>query len=204
MSWYEAAAYAEYAGKQLPTVFHWWRAAVDPFASEILPVSNFDGKEAAAVGKYQGVSPFGNYDLAGNVKGWCWNQTGDRRNTLGGAWNEPSYTFLLLDARSPFERSETTGFRCARYSSTPLSEALAPIVQVQRDYSKEKPASDEMFRAYRSLYSYRGPLDAKVEQVDEDDPSWRKEKITFNAAYGNERMLLYLYLPRNATPPYQA
>jgi dienelactone hydrolase len=78
-------------------------------------------------------------------------------------------------------------------------------VQVQRDYSKEKPASDEMFRAYRSLYSYdRGPLDTKVEQVDEDDPSWRKEKITFNAAYGNERMLLYLYLPRNATPPYQA
>ena len=108
VGWYEAAAYAEFADKQLPTVFHWWRAAVDPFASEILPVSNFDGKEVAAVGKYQGVSPFGNYDLAGNVKEWCWNQTGDRRNALGGAWNEPSYTFLSARCPvGPFERSET-------------------------------------------------------------------------------------------------
>ena len=27
VSWYEAAAYAEFAGKSLPTVYHWYRAA---------------------------------------------------------------------------------------------------------------------------------------------------------------------------------
>src|SRR5678815_1973844 len=26
LGWYEAAAYAEYAGKSLPTVYHWYRA----------------------------------------------------------------------------------------------------------------------------------------------------------------------------------
>jgi formylglycine-generating enzyme required for sulfatase activity len=27
ISWFEAAAYAEYAGKSLPTIYHWYRAA---------------------------------------------------------------------------------------------------------------------------------------------------------------------------------
>ena len=68
-----------------------------------------------------------------------------------------------------------------------------------RDYSKEKPVPDEVFRAYRSLYSYdRGPLDAKVEGVDESEPSWRVEKVTFNAADGGDRMAAYLYIPRKS------
>jgi dienelactone hydrolase len=29
------------------------------------------------------------------------------------------------------------------------------------------------------------------------------ERISFNAAYGNERMIAYLFLPRNINPPYQ-
>lgn len=34
VSWYEAAAYAEFAGKNLPTVYHRWRAASDTFSAE--------------------------------------------------------------------------------------------------------------------------------------------------------------------------
>ena len=32
---------------------------------------------------------------------------------------------------------------------------------------------------------------------------WRKEKITFDAAYGKERMAAYLFLPAHVRPPYQ-
>jgi len=44
ISWYEAAAFAAWAGKSLPTVFHWHRAAQQSFFSEILLASNFDGE----------------------------------------------------------------------------------------------------------------------------------------------------------------
>ena len=32
---------------------------------------------------------------------------------------------------------------------------------------------------------------------------WRRQKVTFNAAYGNERMNAYIYLPHEVEPPYQ-
>jgi formylglycine-generating enzyme required for sulfatase activity len=67
VSWYEAAAYAAYAHKQLPTVFH-WAAVADTTRSEfLLPLSNFSGKSTTAVGTLAGFSTFGIYDLAGNA-----------------------------------------------------------------------------------------------------------------------------------------
>jgi cephalosporin-C deacetylase-like acetyl esterase len=55
-----------------------------------------------------------------------------------------------------------------------------------------------------SLYSYdRTPLDAKIEGEDDSSPYWRKQRITFNAAYGSERVIAYLFLPKSASPPYQ-
>ncbi len=41
ISWYEAAAFAEFAGKSLPTIYHWNRAAGPFSASFIVPASNF-------------------------------------------------------------------------------------------------------------------------------------------------------------------
>ena len=40
VSWYEAAAYAEFAGKALPTVYHWSRAAGTPASGYVVPLSN--------------------------------------------------------------------------------------------------------------------------------------------------------------------
>jgi dienelactone hydrolase len=54
------------------------------------------------------------------------------------------------------------------------------------------------------MYRYdQAPLNAALESKDERDARWRKEKITFNAAYGNERMIAYVFLPKQVNPPYQ-
>src|SRR5207245_9240704 len=88
VSCYEAAAYAKFAGKSLPTVYHWLAAGGQWFASEIIPWSNFGHIGPAKVGQYQGLGLFGTYDMAGNVKEWCFNSAGDgRRYILGGAWD---------------------------------------------------------------------------------------------------------------------
>jgi hypothetical protein len=59
VSWYEAAAYAEFAGKSLPTVYHWYHAAQLGIVSRILSLSNFSRQGPAQVGAYRGLGPFG-------------------------------------------------------------------------------------------------------------------------------------------------
>jgi eukaryotic-like serine/threonine-protein kinase len=204
VSWYEAAAYAEFAGKSLPTVYHWYRAAGSGFSSDVLRFSNFGGQGAARVGTDKGLGPYGTYDMAGNVKEWCWNPAGSRRYILGGGWNEPSYLFSLPDARQPFDRSPANGIRCAKYDA-PLPAALTgEVALVSRDRRNDKPVDDEAYRIYRNLHSYdKTDLKAAVESVDDSSPYWRREKVSFQAAYGNERMMANLYLPKNAARPYQ-
>ena len=89
VSWYEAAAYARWAGKSLPTLYHWSRAA-DPYLSaDVVPVSNFSGKSLLPAGAAAGITHGGTMDMAGNVKEWCLTAAGTRRYIAGGAWNEP-------------------------------------------------------------------------------------------------------------------
>ena len=205
VSWFEAAAYAEFAGKALPTIYHRRVAARPSNGASIIPASNFSGQGPSRVGTYQGVSTFGVYDMAGNVKEWVFNEDNSGKHfILGGAWNTPGYTFYDADARSPFQRSANFGFRCARYSSTAeFVKGAKPITAPIRDYRTEKPVSDQIFRAYKSLYSYdKTPLNAQVETIRQTG-DWKQEKITFDAAYGNERVIAYLFLPLKVKPPYQ-
>ena len=81
--------------------------------------------------------------------------------------------------------------------------AYAPEPRLTRDYNQEKPVTDEVFAAYRPLFSYdKTDLAAKVDSSEESE-SWRVERVTYAAAYGGERIPAYLYLPKNAAPPYQ-
>jgi formylglycine-generating enzyme required for sulfatase activity/dienelactone hydrolase len=206
VSWYEAAAYAAFAGADLPTVYHWSRAAFTRGSSAIVPQSNFAGRGLAPVGQYQGMGPFGTYDMAGNAREWCLNETGRERYILGGGWNDPTYAFNDAYAQDPFDRSATNGFRVVKYlSDENLAIAQRPIVRDFRDFTKERPVSDQVFAAYRRMYDYdRTKLNAVVDTTDEQTDDWVREKVSFDAAYNHERMAAYLYLPKHGKPPYQA
>ena len=203
VSWYEAAAYAVFAGKSLPTAFHWYNAAGLGNFSDILVASNYGSKGPAPVGQHQGLGPFGTYDMAGNVKEWCSTASGTSRFIPGGGWNEPSYMFTDLDAQPPLDRQVTYGFRCVKYIKAPPQAAFNAIDQRARDFTREKPVGDEIFEVMRRMYAYdRRPLKEAVESA-EDNAQWRKETVSFDAGYGNERVPAYLFLPKNAAPPFQ-
>jgi len=206
VSWYEAAAYADFVGKSLPTIYHWHQAASLFEQSDILDRSNFSGKGPAPVGSYKGLGPYGTYDMAGNVKEWCSNSDGSRRYILGGDSTEPKYMYQEPDAKPPLDRSPSNGIRLVKFlQPQPLPEVLTSQINFESfDYRNAKPVPEAVFRIFQGLYSYdRTPLDAKIESVDDSSPYWRRERISYKAAYNDERVIAFLYLPRNVSPPYQ-
>jgi dienelactone hydrolase len=85
-----------------------------------------------------------------------------------------------------------------------VTEAAGRIDRVYGDPKSLVPVSDEKFQELTRFYVYdRAPLQVKVEAVDDSSPHWRKEKVSFDAAYPGERVPAYLFLPKNATPPFQ-
>jgi len=208
VSWYEAAAYAAFAGKALPTAFQ-WRAAASSIGgfggifSDIVTVSNFGMKGPAAVGSFAGLGPYGTYDMAGNVKEWCWNETAAGRIILGGGWNESTYKYQDLDAQPALQRLPNYGFRLVKNLEPQPVASYAEVVSHTRDYSKETPVDDATFEILRGLYRYDPrPLNVKIER-SEDTPYWRRETVTFDAAYDGERVIAYVYVPKSGSPPYQ-
>jgi hypothetical protein len=207
VSWYEAAAYARWAGKSLPTLYHWSRAADPRLSGEVVPAGNFGGKSLLPVTQAGGLTRGGAAGMPGNAKEWCLNPSGPNRFILGGAWNEPVYMFTDADAQSPFARAATYGFRLMKtdrpedLSAALTGEAALP----SRDLRKVPLVSDEVFRAWQSLYSFdHGSLDVKVDSVDDSSAEWRVESVSFAAAYGGGRVPAILFLPKPTPPPYQA
>jgi formylglycine-generating enzyme required for sulfatase activity/dienelactone hydrolase len=207
VSWYEAAAYAAFAGKSLPTVYHWNRAAETAASSFIVPGSNLEARGPAKGSTFLGMSPFGAFDMAGNVREWCLNEDAKgERYILGGGWSDPTYSFNDAYAQSPFDRSPINGIRLVKLLRDEPNLALAsrPLEQAYRDYSKEQPVSGELYETFRRMYDYdRSPLNAKVESRDTTPADWVTEKVSFDAAYGRERVLAYLFLPKRHQGPFQ-
>jgi dienelactone hydrolase len=145
--------------------------------------------------------------MAGNVREWGANPVGSDRLVFGGGWSDPSYIYLFPERLSPFDRSPENGFRCVRYleGREPPSQALAELrATASRDYSVEEPVGDELFAAYSRFFD-QPPVDLepRVERTEDSAEFWVKQKVSYAAGYGGERMQAWLYMPRNAEPPYQ-
>jgi dienelactone hydrolase len=216
ISWYEASAYAEFAGKSLPTAYHWGIARGENTTlikwpqlggyAVFAPFNNFKGKGPVSVGSPNGPTPYGALDMAGNVREWCSNEIQRDRLVRGGAWDDNTYMFDQLSRAPTMDRSARNGFRCALYvnpaniPSSAFAEVKLPEVP---DFYKEKPVPDSVFKLYRDLYSYdKTDLKTRVESRQEG-PDWIHEQVTFEAAYGGERVRAHLFLPKHSSPPYQ-
>ncbi len=207
VSWYEAAAFAKFAGKSLPTLYHWSQAAGVQQSRYVVPLSNLEATAPLPVGVPRGVSVSGASDMAGNVREWVFNDAGrGQRFILGGGWSDATYGFVDAYAQRPLDRSLINGIRLARFAAAEpnLAVASAPVARAFRDFARETPVSDAVFAGYRQLYDYDPiALAPQVESVDSSRANVIVERVSFAAAYGGERMSAWIYRPKGATVPLQ-
>jgi dienelactone hydrolase len=217
VSWYEAAAYAEYRGLSLPTAEHWnvARGAFTPMIrwpqlggfGVLAPFANFGGQGPVPVGSLAGITAYGAFDMPGNVREWCWNESAEGRIVRGGAWEDNTYEFGNERQVPPMDRSPRNGFRLAMYPGLEAVPATAFGPREPRynfDARVHPAVTDAIFQVYREQFAYdRTDLKARVEYSLESPGGWIHEKVSFDAAYGDERVLAHLFLPGNASPPYQ-
>jgi hypothetical protein len=208
VSWYEADAYARFVGKELPTYLHWRRAIGDGALPWILPASNLAANSAAPVGEYRGISWTGALDMAGNVREWCYNESGDGRIIIGGAYSDPHYVVheSILDAAHlpPMDRSPVNGFRLAKTADEPAAKSyIRARLPDEEEFVVPEPVPDAVFNAYRNNFNYDdSPLNATIESSQVSDTHTRFH-VTFDTPYGDDRAGLYLYLPGTGKPPFQ-
>lgn len=207
ISWYEAAAYARFAKRDLPTVHHWRRAYARASLSWELAHSNLDTGRSAPVGQYRGIGWVGTLDMLGNVREWCANEVGDQRAILGGGWNDAPYMAgNSVDSPGtlpPFDRSPENGVRLTRLNGEQdARNLLAQAIESRQPIQPATPVSDEVFSALLANFDYSsGPMNAVVEETTEMR-GFVRHRISFDIDESGDRMHVYLFLPGDEVARY--
>lgn len=175
---------------------------VDPRTS---PASraNFSSSGTEPVHSYPfGTSPYGAYNMAGNVKEWLLNETSGGYLFTGGSWQDPMYVFAEFGAASGFFVSPAVGFRCARDVRRRAGTPDPMRIDLGLQTPTYRAVDEASFRRFLSYYDYdRRPLEAAiVERVE--TPDWTREKIRY-VGVENDTVLSYLYLPKRTSRPFQ-
>ncbi|GAA1270195.1 hypothetical protein GCM10009677_23680 [Sphaerisporangium rubeum] len=132
VTWHDAAAYAEWAAKALPTAPQWEKAArgvrgdVYPWGNQLTPakcnVRDSGPGTTTPVDRYHsGVSPFGVYDMCGNTWEWLATCSQPTRHELkGSAFTSPftRATPSTFNDASATMLDDDTGFRCVTPAET--------------------------------------------------------------------------------------
>ena len=218
ITWYEAAAYAAFAGKDLPTIFEWEKAARNGLSSSsglVMPWglarsgtnierrANFSGKDVMPVSSFEfGISPFGCFNMAGNVKEWCLNQITGGYVASGGSWQDPIYLFGQYSAFNGFHSSNALGFRCVMRPAHITNDQGDFYIDIDEETPVYKPVDEKTFQNFLSHYIYdKKPVETNVINIQETK-DWVREKRTFIGPYGDQ-VIIYLYLPNRVKKPYQ-
>jgi dipeptidyl aminopeptidase/acylaminoacyl peptidase len=88
----------------------------------------------------------------------------------------------------------------------PLPDAaLIAIENPVYDHRQDTAIDDDVYSIVRQSFDYDDrDLDVRVESTDDRPESMRHEIVSVRTAYGDERLPIHLFLPKNVDPPYQA
>lgn len=199
ISWYEAAAYARFAGFELPTLHHWRRAHAAAGLTWQVTASNVEKNGPSPVGQFNGTGWTGTEDMLGNVREWCLNALGDQRVIVGSSWSDVSYavidTIRLPSALPPFDRSPQNGMRLAATNdSQQVREATRKAIEAREPITAPVVASDEAFDVMLRNFDYSDdPLNAVIEESFVVD-GMTVQHISLDSGDG-QRSELLLFLP---------